>query len=71
VDTNKYIAEYNALISGSVVVASGQSYTIENTIQVKLTATESVDYVVVGDFEESPMAGILNDTEILDVTLTT
>ncbi len=71
VDTNKYITEYNPLISGSMVIASGQTYTIDRSIHIQLTAAESVDYVLVGDFEESPMAGTLTDTETKNITLTT
>lgn len=54
-----------------MVVASGQIHVIVRDTQVRLTATESVDYVLAGDFEESPIIGTLDDTDTLDITLTT
>lgn len=70
-DPSKYIAEYNRLISGSFVVASGRPYVTGNNIQIQLMAAEEVDYMLFGDFEESPLVGTLSGMETKDVIVTT
>ncbi len=69
-DPNNYIAEVNLLLNWSLLVASGQTYTLDTGIQVKLTLTESADYVLSGNFIWAPMTGTLSSTETKNITLT-
>ncbi|MCX6825637.1 MAG: right-handed parallel beta-helix repeat-containing protein [candidate division SR1 bacterium] len=65
-----YIAEVRPLLNGFLVLAGGDPYTTDTGVWVDLAVSESADYVLTGDFEESPLIGSLIDSNSINVTFT-
>ncbi|MCX6823003.1 MAG: right-handed parallel beta-helix repeat-containing protein [candidate division SR1 bacterium] len=66
-DTDKYIAQVNPLLNGSLVLIPHQSYTTNTGIQIQLVTANLVNYELSGDFEGSPLTGTISNLTTLDV----
>jgi hypothetical protein len=57
--TGKHIAEVNRLPYGNINFEPNVSYTTGTSTQVKLQATSIAQYIMTGDFTESPLTGTI------------